>query len=522
MDLLQLGQRSRKTGLLPRGNLSKDKYDMEDIDEFFEDEGNSSVNTGELRISNLDKKKDRSDEKNLGDISIPAGLEDDTIRPTLLLKDKDNTSNFARKIDFDNTVAQSLDKCRVGIGLDVDNKNHSSLASPLLTSKLRIKQHGNRTNDPENDNNNVYEDEIYSDDDIDMSLSPVVHSPIKLRDDTISAESQNTLKEPLQNSDINMNVHVEDKSLLVQSSNLRTTSKPINSLFRKPDTSIDIDDSYIDNFQESITPPLVNEGPKKKTDYPKKITKSSLPSLPPEGLRRSKRTRIAPLAFWRNERIIYTRTMENVRNRECTLINDIKKIPLQEIKGVVRMPHLEGKKGSKSNRRQKSRNVTFKTKQSPQFKLHQGLADSKRSEWTKKKTLALRVFEGENNNRIVRTVAWAPLEGSHRDLVDTELEKFEVVTLFSHDLDLIAGGIIELPTGGCKNQRNSLDSMYTFHVINGDIEVKLNEDLFEVVAGCSFQIPCSNNFAFKNLATDVSRLFFVQNKKIPTNSEDEW
>lgn len=526
MNLLQLGQRSRKTGLRPRDNLSKDKYDMEDIDEFFEDEENSNINKGELRALGSIKKNERSNKNMRGDPSIPIGdlaphLEEDTMRPSLILRDNTNINKFARKINFDDNDVESLGLSCAGIRSNVDPKNDSPLMSPLHASKLQnIQQRGNRNSDDTDKiyNNVAYEDDVYYDDDIDMSLSPVVHSPIKLRDDTLSAGIQNE-KGSLEKLNMNMNLQVEDEHLLEQSSNFRTPSK---SCVKDPAILINNDNSYADSLHELISPPSSNEELKKKTEHPQKFIKSSLPSPPPEGLRRSKRTRIAPLAFWRNERIVYTRAIENVHDRECPLVNDIKKIPLQEIREVVRMPHLEKKKRSKSNHRQKSRVITSKTKQSPQVRIHQGLTDSKRSEWIKERLLALRVFEGANNNTIVRTVAWAPFEGSHRDSVNTDSEKLELVTLFSNDRGFTAGGIIELPTGGFKSQRNSLDSMYTFHVINGDIEINLNEDRFEVVGGCSFQIPCSNNFAFKNLASDISRLFFVQNKKIPTDSEEEW
>ena len=44
MYLSNLGGQSRKTGIRPKTNLKTDKYGMEDVDDFFEDDDDDGIN----------------------------------------------------------------------------------------------------------------------------------------------------------------------------------------------------------------------------------------------------------------------------------------------------------------------------------------------------------------------------------------------------------------------------------------------------------------------------------------------
>ncbi|OBA22204.1 hypothetical protein METBIDRAFT_39157 [Metschnikowia bicuspidata var. bicuspidata NRRL YB-4993] len=244
----------------------------------------------------------------------------------------------------------------------------------------------------------------------------------------------------------------------------------------------------------------------------------TLPSPPPEGLRRSKRTKIAPLAYWRNERIVYTRAREGISESDNTLMRDIKKVPLQEIVEVIHVPETSRNENKgKTNKRSKAR-VRLTTQEK---KLHANTSFDYESdpeidgtEWFKQKSLASEIFENDETmtNKII---AWAPDGGNFELPPDRDegllgAENFKVASLFDTDLNMLAAGLLDFPTEGFKSLRNTGESLFIFHVARGLIEVTLNSKRFVVTRGCSFEIPRYNIYSFKNLGHGSARLFFVQ------------
>lgn len=241
-----------------------------------------------------------------------------------------------------------------------------------------------------------------------------------------------------------------------------------------------------------------------------RIAESPLPSPPPEGLRRSKRTKIAPLAFWRNERIIYSRANDpRELDPDSTLVSDIRKVPLQEIREVVHIPEPQLVKLGKKRGRP--------TKMTEKKKLQQAsnaILKIQGSEWLLESLLESRVFVNENDME-QRVVAWSPNGGDfvrppskNEDGVDED--NFEVAPLFEIDQDRMAAGIIRIPTDGHKSLRTAGQSLFIFHISAGTVEVTLNSESFIVTSGCSFEVPKLNIYSLKNIGNEVARLFFVQ------------
>ena len=93
MDLLSLGARSRKTGLTPKENLKRDKYDMEDVDAFFEDD-DKGVDAGSVKRNSINSQMLHR--------SISSGSSVLSETP----KQRDSLNNVARKIDFTEAEAE--------------------------------------------------------------------------------------------------------------------------------------------------------------------------------------------------------------------------------------------------------------------------------------------------------------------------------------------------------------------------------------------------------------------------------
>lgn len=531
MDLLNLGEKSRKTGLKPRANLAKDKYDMEDVDEFFED-----TTWAESKVLSFPTKHTDFLSRNNGETpKIPDSSS--STKPDPL------TKNSARRY--------------LGVG-----RIRSDSKLPELTPKLHPKKPLPKKKSPTpeyslpeyldfDDVNNVnqedeeMDEEQAVDDDMrdDMTFSPI---PIlSLNSTTVSKTAPN----PSPVSQLNSPSKSIRQEKAIAGFTKTMALKPKRKVHRILDDdddeevendalgsilpSSDDGDTFDSDFQDSQRRSQSNfatqstygtqsnfgsSQPIQSSDYI--IRPSPLPSPPPEGLRRSKRTKIAPLAYWRNERIVYSRANgASNADPDSTLVRDIRKIPLQEIKEVVHIPETEQKQIPKKGKRSKNglpRSVGRPRKQKQRSEIYDYESDPEieGSEWYKDKSLQTDVFENEEST-VRRVVAWAP-DGGNFQLPPPNkngqqvLENFKVAPLFDADSDVIAAGLLEFPVEGFKSLRTAGESLFMFHVAKGLIEVTLNSDKFVVTRGCSFEIPKLNIYSFKNIGQDSAKLFFVQ------------
>ena len=281
--------------------------------------------------------------------------------------------------------------------------------------------------------------------------------------------------------------------------------------------SSDGDDTFDSDFND--TQPSQSTQSTYKSSQPNEVIvqPSPLPSPPPEGLRRSKRTKIAPLAYWRNERIVYSRANEANGDPDSTLISDIRKVPLQEIREVVHIPEPQKKKiPARRGRPPKNGTATRgrKPKPKPETYDYESDPEIEGSEWFKKKSLEAEVFLSEDT-KVERVVAWTPDGGEFQQPPPSNkglqvVENFKVAPLFDADSDMIAAGLLEFPVEGFKSLRTAGESLFIFHVAKGLVEVTLNSEKFVVTRGCSFEVPKLNIYSLKNIGQVTARLFFVQ------------
>lgn len=267
-----------------------------------------------------------------------------------------------------------------------------------------------------------------------------------------------------------------------------------------------------DGFDSDFTESQHSQGSTYKATQVESYQDSPLPSPPPEGLRRSKRTKIAPLAYWRNERIVYSRAQTNTSDPDSTLINDIRKVPLQEIREVVHIPETSKKK-STGKRGRPPKILTQagrgrKPKSKPEDYDYESDPEIEGSEWFKDKLMEAEVFDSEES-RMKMVVAWSP-DGGDFKTGQLELGTFRIATLFNSDNGLVGAGLLEFPLDGFKASQTTGDSLFIFHVAKGLIKVTLSSQTFIVTRGCSFEIPKKNTYDFKNIGRGNARLFFVQ------------
>lgn len=631
MDLLNLGAQSRKTGIRPRQNLRKDKYDMEDINDFFSDDESggstqsrwnvtpkdnfdnvarkinftdaeaASFNLPPMPLSNSTSKKKnkksplRSPLPDKAKLRVPSDDFDarlDKLPKSVPLRHLSSSEDDAsrKKTDYPKRSGGSIKEVKVttaGINkadLKPDNITKPERFKPEITKADRIKLDSitnpkrskpesiisaRDTEDVEVDTleDNQLEDNFefdmgeyahIDDDQTDgtdnqadehnrlhspldnqiESIRPQLHSPLSNQPQSPENQSEQSAS-PYQEEYLNDEVFDDDyqpsnaptQTQLTQESRLTPSqnspqfsperinasnltknmalgkTKPRKN--RKKNPSADL------SPQPAHKKTLKRRQAEKEAERAQIVKASPLPSPPPDGLRRSRRTRIAPLAFWRNERIVYTRAYENGQDPNSTLVQDIQKVPLQEIKEVVHYPEV-----SQASPPPKKRGRPKKAKSKADEYDYESDPEIQGSEWFETGNKVLEV-NSSNDTKTEKVVAYT---ANGTELIAPKgrdgLDNFEVGLLFDDNKDFSAAGILAFPVEGVKMLRNSGDIVYNFHVVKGLIEVTLNEEKFVVTRGCSFQIPNRNTYGFKNLGNIPARLYFVQTR-VPQD-EDEF
>lgn len=489
MNLMRLGIQSRKTGIKPKENITKDEYDMEDIDEFF----NDSTWAASTDDKNDKRKEDFKKKRTLGP----------------------GRQRFS-KPDSNKSV---LPLSRYDVPRDTQEASSGAkLQNTDVPPSPRQEEIGLVNADPS------FDLDLMDDYDANILDGPNSYLPSDERKpERPNSRNDSSQTSPNSSSDKKSQ---DSYSRLTKNMALNRANKGIASGMYHDDQTADFSSSSdefasgvaIEESQDSNTDNSQNPHGYTPTQKIRKIS-DSLPSPPPEGLRRSKRTKIAPLAYWRNEKIVYTRARENDVNPDNTLIRDIRKVPLQEIVEVIHVPEKPQKdlkiKGNQKAKRRPRSSVTVekKTDKEEVFE-YDSDPEIEGSEWFKQKSLELDIFD-DNENPTSRIIAWAPNGGEFQLPLPSEEglladENFKVASLFDTDLNNLAAGLLDFPPEGFKSLRTTGNSLFIFHVARGLVEVTINSKKFVVTKGCSFEIPKYNIYSFKNIGHGSARLFFVQ------------
>lgn len=521
MNLLQLGAKSRKTGLEARMNVTKDKYDMEDVDEFFED-----TTVPEIKYLKYHGRLE-GDHSTLDIEKSSSVVISKSLRKTLgtgRIRRKHGSSNEDTAIELDsptdaqNTLTNLRNSQTDVVNIDAyhlndfedypdlaDEDSRHSIHSENPSSELpqqEVNQHEGHLGDLRDDLN-------------EKEVSPTLTSSLTEKKQvhnnspTSPLPSRTSVARPGPFTKAMALGQAKQIKAHLQGSPARGNSADI---FEKAfgANSTDNEDTFESDFSDNHFSPSSKNST--QIDY---TQPSPLPSPPPDGLRRSKRTKIAPLAFWRNERIVYSRAMQtSTADPDSTLVSDIRKVPLQEIAEVVHIPE-PPKVVSKSRRGKKLRSKMTVSKkllserQNPYD--YESDPEIEGSEWFKEKSLETKVHvEDETWEKCV--VAWAPDGGEFQEAEirgEAESENYRLAPLFGAKSSSMSAGMIDLPQDGFKSLRNTASSLYIFHVVRGLIEVNLNSDKFVVTRGCSFKIPQNNIYGLTNMGQGTARLLFV-------------
>lgn len=228
-----------------------------------------------------------------------------------------------------------------------------------------------------------------------------------------------------------------------------------------------------------VTDDSPQETSNKKDDSRVVLYRRRTVESPKMEIRRSKRQRIKPLEFWRNERIVYGPT----------------KIE------VIRVPR------SDDNESGVGRNTKRRKRNSKNTTLKKGEKNDDIDEVASAEGLAI---DWETNEKITRRLIYT-LSMYQTETIDNDGFKFQKT--FSEG-DFFSAGLIDIPKGRKKSGRNSNESAMVFFVFKGSVTFHLDTQTFTVKEGAQFFVPRGNMYCITNPSkSSDARLFFAQAKK---------
>ncbi|RHZ82715.1 hypothetical protein Glove_104g27 [Diversispora epigaea] len=194
------------------------------------------------------------------------------------------------------------------------------------------------------------------------------------------------------------------------------------------------------------------------------------------GLRRSKRQRVKPLEFWRNERLVY-------RPHKTE---------------IVRIPNKDTDTEPKKRKRDESKN---NTKRSTLRK-----EDSDDTITNNKAKYEGEVNVWGTNDKISTQLVY---ESNMIKPSLIENNEYKHAKTFGEG-DFFTSGFIAIPKGCEKPIKNSNASALVFVVMKGPVIFTIDEKSFVVKEGGEFFVPRGNDYGIKNSGRCEARLFYAQ------------
>ncbi|KAF9434640.1 hypothetical protein BGZ76_007677 [Entomortierella beljakovae] len=227
-----------------------------------------------------------------------------------------------------------------------------------------------------------------------------------------------------------------------------------------------------------------------------------------EGVRRSHRTKILPLEFWKNERVIVEKSTDLLPAIKAVLRAHTEEPPVRSNKR---------KRASANNTKQSGTGKLVAPRRRKQAKPEEEGDSSSLEESDARGGMGLK---DEVASKKAEVMVFGTDELTSQVIAESKDSlKFREVEggeyLFHRgleDSDSIASGVIKIMAGGKKPTGNTNKSSMVFFVIKGLVQVTVHETDFVVSTGGRFLVPRGNQYKISNISKKESMLFFTQNK----------
>ena len=233
----------------------------------------------------------------------------------------------------------------------------------------------------------------------------------------------------------------------------------------------------------------------------------------PEGLRRGKRHRIAPLDWWRGERALYGKPDEPTGDALTGVVAPV-------LKQVIRVPRAPGEGTFSGMRRFRAKPAGYaqpgrppgSRNYVPRLSPVEEDEDDDEEEaeaaaaWEADTDPYGRVMDADTNTEVTMRIACTAAGIRPRPAFN---QAFSYEKIFGIS-DFMAAGVLVIPEGGEKPAKPSKDNNYTFVVLRGVVQVMVHRTRFVIAAGGMFLVPKGNTYHIRNVSQREVRLFFAQ------------
>lgn len=223
-----------------------------------------------------------------------------------------------------------------------------------------------------------------------------------------------------------------------------------------------------------------------------------------DGLRKSSRFKIAPLAFWRGEKMVYGRGSRRKSAGGTTGLT------LPEIKEIIHVDLVEGDKirrkarsnsGRPKNTRRNKRSRAASSEESSSSD------DDEPDEWEDKVTVEAPIRSFENPQALVKKVLAVPNAAyDPRPVINQGIFFQKTLSEEPH----FAAGVLDIPAGAGKPVKPSKQNTMFFFIFTGYVQVKIHDVVFRLRKGGQFTVPRGNFYEILNVGKQDARLFFSQ------------
>ncbi|KAK3846359.1 MAG: hypothetical protein J3R72DRAFT_520163 [Linnemannia gamsii] len=258
-----------------------------------------------------------------------------------------------------------------------------------------------------------------------------------------------------------------------------------------------------------------------------KTTTHEIPIVPEEkpeegaGVRRSTRTKVAPLEFWKNEKLVFEKAVDE--GVAGPVIKAVLRAQTEEGDPALRrkMPTKAGKKRKYTPRSETSAPPTRRQRTDRDEEEQEGTQgphpdDSMDEEQVELATKGVReefkqsaeILVYGSDDVVSRVVAESQSSIQFRNVQSGEYQFHRGL----EDTDTVVSGTMKIKPDGRKPVNSGSNTSMVFYVIKGLVQVKVHETQFVLSTGGRFLVPRGNTYSIVNLSTKESTLFFVQTK----------
>ncbi|KAK1230975.1 mitotic fidelity of chromosome transmission- protein [Marasmius sp. AFHP31] len=255
--------------------------------------------------------------------------------------------------------------------------------------------------------------------------------------------------------------------------------------------------------EEEEEPEEQPKGKKIRVEEPKEVVarrakattkgqSSSLKENRVEGVRRSQRKSYKPLQFWRNEKVVYGRPSH--KNGQ---------ILVPHIREIIRIPEEPAEPlGAASKKRKRS---TRSRSHAPE-----AVAANPEEGWDDDSAERGEVIDWTTKQLVEKRIACPPSKVATQKAGGAE---WEFQKIFG-DEQFIAAGQLLIPPKGRKPSKTTKDNTYVFCIMEGAVNVKINETSIILCTGGMFMVPRGNQYFIENISNRPARLFFAQARMV--------